>query len=310
MAAEGLVVEAELPEGLPNVVVGLARGHDAEPGIRGGNRDPVKLVLPGVASGELEAGMEERPLHVEAEGRDEIDVDVVLERPAVELHRRDDGTHARGTDLGRGHLVGDIGHDLHPDPEAGDPREHEAVQPEVEDLLRAPREDGRHERVVERHLGGARQRGGLRHRVVAGQGEHAAVLAHARVVGVLEGVPRPVDARGLAVPHPEHAVVLRAREEPGHLTTEDGRGAEVFVQAGREHHVMRVQELPLALERLVEAAEGRAAVAGDEGSGAQSAALVGTMLIEGQPHQRLDAGEEDAAFLQCVLGLQGEALRR
>ena len=73
---------------------------------------------------------------------------------------------------------------------------------------------------------------------------------------------------------------------------------------------MRVQELPLALERLVEATEGRAAVAGDEGGGAQSAALVGTMLIEGQPHQRLDAGEEDAAFLQCVLGLQGEALRR
>ena len=34
VAAELLVVEAELDERLPDVVVGLARGHDAEPGVR------------------------------------------------------------------------------------------------------------------------------------------------------------------------------------------------------------------------------------------------------------------------------------
>ena len=37
-------------------------------------------------------------------------------------------------------LVGDVGDDLHPDPEPGDARQHEAVQSEVEDLLDVARD--------------------------------------------------------------------------------------------------------------------------------------------------------------------------
>ena len=45
----------------------------------------------------------------------------------------------------------------------------------------------------------------------------------------------------------------------------------------------------MALERLVEPAERRAAIAGDEGRGAQAAPRVGAVLVERQAHQRLDA---------------------
>src|SRR4030095_15581805 len=56
----------------------------------------------------------------------------------------------------------------------------------------------------------------------------------------------------------------------------------------------------------VEAAEGRAAIAGDERGGVQPAALVGSVLVEGQADQRLDAGQEDEALFLTVLGVQGE----
>ncbi len=259
VAPQPLVVQSQLEEGLAHVEVGLARRHDAEPRAGRGHRDAVELVLVRVEARQLEPRVVERPLHVEPVGRDQVDVDRVLEGTAVQLDRGDDGRDAIRRDLGGARLIRDVRDDLDADPEPGNAREHEAVQPQVEDVLNIAREEGRHQRVVEGDLRVARERRGLGHRVIAGQGQHAAIASDAGVVGVLEGVARPVHARRLAVPHPEHAVVLRSREEPGHLAAEDGRGAEVFIQAGREHHVMRVEELPLALERLVEAAEGRAA---------------------------------------------------
>ena len=70
--------------------------------------------------------------------------------------------------------------------------------------------------------------------------------------------------------------------------------------------MMLGEELAVALERLVEAAERRAAIAGDEGGGAKAATTVRAVLIEGKPHQRLDAGEEDEAVFLRVLGVQRE----
>jgi hypothetical protein len=66
------------------------------------------------------------------------------------------------------------------------------------------------------------------------------------------------------------------------------------------------EELAVALERQVEPAEGRAAIAGDEGGGAQAATAIGAMLLEGEADQRLDAGQEDDALFLRVLGIQRE----
>jgi hypothetical protein len=164
----------------------------------------------------------------------------------------------------------------------------------------------RHERVVERPLRVARQRGRLRDGVVAGKREHAAVLAHPGVVGVLEHVAGPVHTGRLAVPHAQYAVVLRPREGVDHLAAEHRGGAEVLVEAGGEDDVMLGEKRAVALERLVEAAQRRPAIAGDEGGGAQAAPPVRPVLVEGETHERLDAGEEDEAFLLRVLGIQRE----
>src|SRR5262249_46080567 len=58
-----------------------------------------------------------------------------------------------------------------------------------------------------------------------------------------------------------------------------------------------------------EAAERRAAVPGDQGRGVEPAPPVGPVLVEGQPDEGLDAGEEDAPGLQAVLGVQREVRR-
>ena len=69
-------------------------------------------------------------------------------------------------------------------------------------------------------------------------------------------------------------------------------------------------DLGAALELLVEAAEGRALVAGHERARQQSARPVGTVLVEQHAHEALDAGEEDAAVLEQVLVVQGDLAAR
>ena len=310
VTAQLLVVETELDEGLPDVVVGLARGHDAEPGVRGGHDDAIELVLVGVELGQLEPRVVQGPLHVQAIGRDQVDIDQMLEGPAIQLDGRDDRVDPLRRGLGRPRLVGDIGHDLHAHPQAGDAREHETVQAQVEDLLDIAGKDRGHEGIVERDFRVAGQRRRLGHGIVAHQGEHAAVLAHSRVVRVLEGIARPVHAGSLAVPHAEHAVVLRAREEPHHLAAEHRGGAEVLVEPRREHHVVGFEQLALTLQRLVEAAQGRPAVARDEGGGTEPAALVGPVLVERKPDQGLGARQIDAPRLLGEFRIQREALGR
>ena len=60
-----------------------------------------------------------------------------------------------------------------------------------------------------------------------------------------------------------------------------------------------------APQRLVEAAERRAAIAGNEAGGVEPGALVALALQHQQADQRLRAGEEDAAALERVLVVEG-----
>ena len=77
--------------------------------------------------------------------------------------------------------------------------------------------------------------GGFGGVVVAHQRQHAAMLRGAGEVGVAEDVAGAVDARALAVPDAEHAVVLALAAQLGLLRAPERGGGEVLVEAGLEH---------------------------------------------------------------------------
>src|SRR5882672_10121532 len=140
--------------------------------------------------------------------------------------------------------------------------------------------------------------------VVAREGQHAAMARSAGGIGMLEDVAAAVDARPLAVPHGEDAVVARLREEVELLAAPDRGGGKVLVDAGLEADVMALEMRARAPQALVEAAERRAAVAGDEARGVEARAHVALALQHHQTDQCLRAGEEHAAALERVLVVQ------
>ncbi len=129
--------------------------------------------------------------------------------------------------------------------------------------------------------------------VVARHRQHAAVRMRSRHVGAMERVAGPIDARPLAVPHAEHAIEFLAREGVEFLGAQDHGGGEVFVDARLEADVMRRHQLLLRPKLPVQAAERRAAVAGDEARRAQSGVVVQPLLLQQQAQQGLDAGQQD-----------------
>ena len=118
--------------------------------------------------------------------------------------------------------------------------------------------------------------------VVAHQGDHAAVLRGAGEIGVAEHVAGAVDARALAVPHAEHAVVFALAAQLGLLRAPDRGGGEVLVQAGLEQDVVLVERGFGPHELLVEPAERRAAIARDVAGGIEPGELVALLLHQGQ----------------------------
>ena len=106
-------------------------------------------------------------------------------------------------------------------------------------------------------------------------------------------------------PLPYHMPKTPSYFAPGNMLSccdaPDRGGGEVLVDAGLELDVVRGEVLLRAPQRLVEAAQRRAAVAGDEAGGVQARAQVALALQQQQPDQRLRAGEEDAAALERVL---------
>ena len=308
-ALEALAVEAERAQRVHQVVVGLARAGDAEPGAPGA-LDPVHAVLAGVGERELRARPEQRPLHVERRGREQVAVRHVLVGPAVPLDGRHHRHDAVARDRGRADRVGHARDDLEAGPQPRCARAGERVQAEVEHLLHVAGIEDRHVEALEQRLRRARDRRGLAAGVVAHDGERAAGARHADEVAVTERVGRAVEAGRLAVPHGQHAVVLRAGELAGELAAPRRRRAELLVQAGHVPDVVALDELAVAGELLVEAAERRALVARDHRPGHEAAAKVGAVLVEREADEALEAGEEDAALLEDVLVLERHVPQR
>src|SRR5476651_2097226 len=150
-----------------------------------------------------------------------------------------------------------------------------------------------------------RQGRGLAAMIVARERDHAAILRRSGGIAVLQHVHRAIDAGALAVPDREDAIDLRAGEQVGLLAAPHRRRREILVEAGLEVDVVFL-EVPLrAPQRVVVHAERRAAIARDEAAGVESRRRVALLLHHRQAHQRLDAGEIDAALVQAIAILEG-----
>src|SRR6516164_2863858 len=88
-----------------------------------------------------------------------------------------------------------------------------AEQPHLDDFMNAGRIEIGHQRRDKGVVRLMREGGRLCAVVVAGEAKHAAISRRARGVAVTEDVARTVDARTLAVPDADDAVIFRARRE-------------------------------------------------------------------------------------------------
>jgi len=307
--ARVVVIDAEVVQRLAHVVVGLAAGDQAEAVARAADHVAVQRVGAHVGQRRVPLVLEEPrlllervvgPAHVHAAcGQREI------------LGQHD--AHALGVDVDRGRGLDHLLDRLHPGPDAGEAAHREGVQPEVQDLLHAAREEHRQPAGLEDVVALVRGGAALGDVVVTGDGDHPAVARGAGHVGVLEGVAAAVHARALAVPDAEDAVeLLLVGEEIQQLRAPERGRCKLLVDRGLEDDVLR-REVRLGLpQRLVVAAERAAAVAADVARGVQPRGGVAHALQHRQPHQRLHAAHEGAAACQRVLvverdGFQGLA---
>src|SRR5258708_38472887 len=132
-----------------------------------------------------------------------------------------------------------------------------------------------------------RQSRGFARMVVAREEEDSTLGRGAGGIAVLEDVAGAVDARPLAVPHGEDAVVFGAREQADLLRAPDRGGAEILVDAGLEFDVVLLEEALRAPQPLIEAAERRAAITRDEAGGGEPGSHVPGELHHREPHQPL-----------------------
>ena len=196
-------------------------------------------------------------------------------------------------------------------PGAGEARHRPAVEPVIEDFLHAGRIEDRDHHVDEVEFGLVRGGGGFRGVVVAHQRQHAAVLGGAGEIGVAEHVAGAVDARALAVPHAEHAVVLALAAQLGLLRAPDGGRGEVLVDAGLEDgRRLAARSGRGAHELLVEPAERRAAIAGDIARGVEAARRSRSFCIRQSRISAWIAGDEHTALAKVVFVVEFDVAQR
>ena len=117
VAAQRRVIEPQLEEALAQIVVGLAGGDDAQPGVRVLEDDVVELVGRCVALGHLEPARVERALHLKRFGA-HVHAEIHVRRKDLAVER-EVGHHEvqpLRIDAGCAAAIGHVGDDLQPDP--------------------------------------------------------------------------------------------------------------------------------------------------------------------------------------------------
>ena len=132
--------------------------------------------------------------------------------------------------------------------------------------------------------------------VVAHEHHDAAMLGRAGDIGVAEHVAAPVDARALAVPDGEDAVILALPAHLGLLAAPYRGRRQVLVEARFENDVVGIEKCFGAGELLVEPAERRTAVARHEPRRVQPGAPVALVLHHGGADNGLGTAQEYPAF--------------
>ncbi|MNZ93361.1 hypothetical protein D3C78_1124230 [compost metagenome] len=239
-SAADIVFQAQVDQRLAHVVVGLAAGNQAEAVVAGLDHVVVEPVGAHIGQGCVPLVIHQPrfllqrrvgPADVQAAGRH------------GEVFGQDD-VHAIGLDGHAGRGLDHFLDGLHARPQAREAAHGDGVQAHVEDVLHIAGEEHRRAAGLEDVVALVRGRAALADVVVAGDGQHAAMLGCAGHVGVLEHVGAAVHARALAVPDAEHAVeLLGVGIDVELLRAPDGGGGEFFVDAGLEHDVVLGQML-------------------------------------------------------------------
>ena len=136
--------------------------------------------------------------------------------------------------------------------------------------------------------------------IVAHEGQHAAIFRRAREIGMAEDIAAAVNARTLAVPEREDAVVLAFPAHLGLLRPPYGGRGEIFVEARLKQDAGRVERVLGAQESQVETAERRAAIARDKTRRGEPVAPVELLLHEQEPDNGLRTGDEDPPLRQII----------
>lgn len=298
---QGGVIEAKVQQRLAEIGVGLAGGGQPEAIAAAANGDPVQLVCPGVGVGGRKALFEEMTLHLDRTGREEKEGVWFTEVTQV----RDHDLWCGGTDIDRRTAVAEVGDALQRCPEAGQARERDTVQAELQQLRDGCGGEDRHAAGYEVPLGGVGQGRTLGLWIVGRECQQCRVTRTATEIGVLEDVQAAVDTRALAVPDAGNAVVVGG-EDLGHLAAPHCGGGQLLVQPRPEVNVEWFQVLAGAGQLQVVAAQWRAGIAADHDAGPKTRRTISLSLDQGQADQRLDARHERAARGKRVLVLQGD----
>ncbi len=295
-------VHAQPRESLEHIGHGLAAGDNAEP--LGAGR-PEHGAVDGIGPGE---GLGRAVAHIEQPGflrqRRSFAPDRQAALGQLEIcrhHRRDPSV----ADLDRGRAIDDIGDALHPHPQAGIARQGKADQAEVDIVLDIGRIEHRNAAVDQGMIALMGNRRRTRGVVVAAQRNDPAQRAGAGKVGMFERIGRAIDPRPLAIPHAEHALMLRRANQAKLLRAPDGSRGEVFVDPGREMDAIGIEVLLRGPQRAVVDAERRAAIAGDEPCGIMPGQRIAAGLLDRQANQRLRAGDIDPAQGRGVFVVEG-----
>ena len=180
------------------------------------------------------------------------------------------------------------------DPDAGVAAERPAERAVIENFLHAGGRQHRHHRIDEGEFRLVRGGGGFGGRIVAHQRDDAAVARSSREIGVAEDVAGAVDAGALAVPQREDAVEAAFTAQLRLLRSPDRGRRQLLVEPGLEMDVIGGEQVRQLKELLIEPADRRAAIAGNETAGVEPSAPIPLLLRKKQARNRLRAVEQHA----------------
>jgi hypothetical protein len=126
------------------------------------------------------------------------------------------------------------------------------------------------------------------------------------MVGVTEHVAGAVDARALAVPDPEHAVIFAFTAQLRLLGAPQRGGGQVLVQAGHELDVVGLQQALGAEHRRFQGGNRRATVARHVAGRIEPGLHVARTLRQHQAHDGLGAGQELVRLVECVFIVEAD----